>query len=423
MVPAETVRVARAAFPKGSLAIRVRDELGVLFTDGQFADLFPARGKPAWSLGRLALVLVLQFVEGLTDRQAAEAVRGRIDFKYALGLELTDPGFDFSVLSEFRDRLVEEDAGRRVLDGILAAARDKDLLNAGGKARTDSTHVLSSARELCWLEMVAETLRAALNGLAATAPEWLVQVAGPEWFKHYASQELHHFVQPDSAVILPHHQVGKGSLEVVLIAVPIQKRATGTAGPPIWDNCWRPEANDEEGLFATRRRSESSPAGRHNGHAHTIAQMRVSPTHAMPVNETILAFITGGTEEPAGIGTILAWTTEVVHEAPNRRRAQDLSDAGQCNLDRFGAHAGPGTAAALGFATWPTPRPRPPSLRSWFAGNRGRPRGQRPRRLPPQPAAAVMYELHLPGHPVGTHRQGRSAAARLRVKGCVSSPG
>ncbi|SDT83263.1 Transposase domain [Streptomyces sp. TLI_053] len=78
-IPAETVRVARAAFPKGSLAIRVRDELGALLCDEQFADLSPARGKPAWSPGRLALVLVLQFVEGLTDRQAAEAARARID--------------------------------------------------------------------------------------------------------------------------------------------------------------------------------------------------------------------------------------------------------------------------------------------------------------------------------------------------------
>lgn len=84
-IPAETMRVARAAFPKGSLAIRLPDELGVLFRDEQFADLFPARGKPAWSPGRLALVSVLQFTEGLPDRQAALAVRGRIDWKYALG--------------------------------------------------------------------------------------------------------------------------------------------------------------------------------------------------------------------------------------------------------------------------------------------------------------------------------------------------
>jgi transposase len=187
-IPAETVRVARAAFPKGSLAIRVRDELGPLFTDQEFADLFPVRGKPAWSPGRLALVLVLQFVEGLTDRQAAEAVRARIDFKYALALDLGDPGFDFSVLSEFRDRLVEAGAGRRVLDGILAAARAKGLLKTAGRARTDSTHVLSAVRELSWLEMVAETLRSALNALAQAAPDWLVEVAEADWFRHYATR-------------------------------------------------------------------------------------------------------------------------------------------------------------------------------------------------------------------------------------------
>ncbi len=187
-IPVETVRVARAAFPKGSLAIRVRDELGSLFTDEEFVDLFPVRGRPAWSPGRLALVLVLQFVEGLTDRQAAEAVRARIDFKYALGLQLDDPGFDFSVLSEFRDRLVEADAGRRVLDGILVAARDKGLLKTAGRARTDATHVLSSARELSWLEMVAETLRSALNAVAQAVPDWLVGVAEPDWFRHYATR-------------------------------------------------------------------------------------------------------------------------------------------------------------------------------------------------------------------------------------------
>ncbi|MEU1691948.1 IS1182 family transposase [Streptomyces hirsutus] len=187
-IPAETVRVARAAFPKGSLAIRVRDELGPLFTDEQFTDLFPARGRAAWSPGRLALVVLLQFAEGLTDRQAAEAVRARIDWKFALGLELTDPGFDFSVLSEFRDRLVGADGGRSVLDGILAAAQKKGLLTRGGKARTDSTHVWSAARELNWLELVGESLRAALNAVARAEPDWLGAHALPDWFTHYATR-------------------------------------------------------------------------------------------------------------------------------------------------------------------------------------------------------------------------------------------
>lgn len=187
-IPAETVRVARAAFPKGSLAIRVRDELGPMFRDEDFADLFASRGRPAWSPAGLALVSVLQFVEGLTDRQAAETVRARIDYKYALGLQLDDPGFDFSVLSEFRDRLAGADGGRRVMDGVLAAAREKGLLKSAGRARTDATHVLSAARELCWLEQVAETLRAALNALAQTAPGWLAEVAEPDWFRHYATR-------------------------------------------------------------------------------------------------------------------------------------------------------------------------------------------------------------------------------------------
>lgn len=101
-IPAEAMRVVRAAFPKGSPAIRVRGELGSLFTDEEFADLFPAWGKPAWSPGRLAMVLVLQFVEGFTDRQAAEAVRARGDFKYALALELMASGFDAGLVPALR---------------------------------------------------------------------------------------------------------------------------------------------------------------------------------------------------------------------------------------------------------------------------------------------------------------------------------
>ncbi|MFE4337519.1 IS1182 family transposase [Streptomyces sp. NPDC056831] len=187
-IPAETVRVARAAFPKGSLAIRLRDELGVLFRDEQFADLFPTRGKPAWSPGRLALVSVLQFTEGLPDRQAALAVRARIDWKYALGLELTDPGFDFSVLSEFRARLVEADAGQQIFDRVLETARQAGVLKAPGRARTDSTHVLAAIRSLNRLEFVIETMRAALNALAAAAPNWLTAHADPAWFDRYATR-------------------------------------------------------------------------------------------------------------------------------------------------------------------------------------------------------------------------------------------
>jgi len=91
-VPEQTAQVAKAAFPKGCVAMRVRDGLGPLFADEEFAAAFGARGRPGASPGQLALVTVLQFAEDLTDRQAADAVRGRIDWKYALGLELAGPG-------------------------------------------------------------------------------------------------------------------------------------------------------------------------------------------------------------------------------------------------------------------------------------------------------------------------------------------
>jgi transposase len=132
-IPAETMRVARAAYAKGSLAMRLRDELGGLYQDEQFSSLFPARGQPAEAPWRLAIVVVLQYVEGLTDRQAAEAVRGRIDWKYALGLELSDPGLDASVLSEFRERLVAGQAETLLLDVLLERCKQRGWRNRRGQ--------------------------------------------------------------------------------------------------------------------------------------------------------------------------------------------------------------------------------------------------------------------------------------------------
>ncbi len=185
-VPVETVRVARAAFPKGNVYMQMRDVLGAIYDDESFRSLFAVRGRPAESPWRLALVTVMQFAEGLSDRQAAEAVRARIDWKYALGLELTDPGFDFSVLSEFRARLIGGSAERHLLDALLAACKARGFLRARGRQRTDSTHVLGAVRLLSRLEQVAETLRAALNAVAAEAPDWLRGVAPPEWFERYS---------------------------------------------------------------------------------------------------------------------------------------------------------------------------------------------------------------------------------------------
>src|SRR5918999_4832579 len=157
-VPPETARVARAAFPKGNRYMTMRDELGVIYPNDLFADLYPQvghYGEPPW---RLALITLMQFSENLTDRQAADAVRGRIDWKYALGLELTDAGFDFSALSEFRSRLLAGVAEERLLTQLLAHFVERGLLKARGKQRTDSTHIVAAVRELNRLEIVGETL-------------------------------------------------------------------------------------------------------------------------------------------------------------------------------------------------------------------------------------------------------------------------
>jgi transposase len=184
-VPEETVRIALAAVPKGNVYVQMRDVLGSIYTDEQFADLFAIRGRPVVPPWRLALVTVMQFAEGLSDRQAAEAVRVRIDWKYALGLELADPGFDYSVLCEFRARLLQGSAEQRLLEALLTACKTRGLLKARGRQRSDATHVLGALRVLSRIERVAETLRAALNALAREAPEWLQERVPSEWYERY----------------------------------------------------------------------------------------------------------------------------------------------------------------------------------------------------------------------------------------------
>jgi transposase len=185
-VPAETARVARLAFPRGHLYLQIRDQLPACFTDEQFQDLFPTRGRPAEAPWRLALVTLLQFAENLSDRQAADAVRSRLDWKYLLGLELTDPGFHYSLLCDFRARLLAGGAEWRLFELLLARLRAQQLVKARGTQRTDATHVLAAVRTLNRLELVGETLRHALNTLAVVAPEWLLAHCQPAWRERYA---------------------------------------------------------------------------------------------------------------------------------------------------------------------------------------------------------------------------------------------
>lgn len=187
-VPKQTAVVAVAAFPKGTLAMRVRDELPELFADEEFVSAFGVRGKPGISPGWLALVTVLQFAEGLTDRQAADAVRARIDWKYALGLELSDPGFDHTVLTGFRQRLIEHGLEEKVLDLLPDRCSRLGLVKPRGRQRTDATHVPVAVRSANRLDFLAETLRAALEALAAAAPDWLASRIDADWTRRYGAR-------------------------------------------------------------------------------------------------------------------------------------------------------------------------------------------------------------------------------------------
>lgn len=184
-IPDLTRRIAQASFPKGTLSMHLRDALGSIYEDADFADLFPKRGRAEEAPWRLALVTVFQALENLSDRQAAEMVRGRLDWKYALSLPVDDAGFDASILVDFRQRLLDHMAQDRLLEPIVQVCRKQGWLKAGGKQRTDSTWVIAKVRGLSSLESVGESLRAALNELAEVEPDWVLAVISPDWFDRY----------------------------------------------------------------------------------------------------------------------------------------------------------------------------------------------------------------------------------------------
>src|SRR2546430_5483936 len=180
---------AKYAGRRVPLAVAVRDRLGQWMADELFAAAFGVRGRPGLPPSRLALVTVLQMAEELTDREAAEAVRTRLDWQYALGLGLADPGFDHSVLSEFRGRVAEHELEEAALDALLAKVAAEGLVRAGGKQRTDSTHVIAAVRALHTTELAGESVRAALEALAAACPDWLAaRFCLPDWERRYGAR-------------------------------------------------------------------------------------------------------------------------------------------------------------------------------------------------------------------------------------------
>jgi transposase len=226
----EIAAAVRAAYRRRAapLPVTVRDRLGEVFPDAEFAPGFGVRGRPGWSPGRLALVTVLQMAENLTDRQAADAVRDKISWKYALGLDLDDEGFDASVLSEFRTRVVEHGLEQRVLDLLLDALKAEGLVGAGGKQRTDSTHVISAVRDLNRLELAGESVRACLEAVAVAAPDWLASVIDvADWGRRYGAR-VDTWRLPTSKTKRAELVAAYGRDAVALL------RAIGDAGAPSW---------------------------------------------------------------------------------------------------------------------------------------------------------------------------------------------
>jgi len=187
-VPEETARVAHAVFPHGNVFMQVRDMLGTIYTDEAFADLFPTHGQPAFAPWRLALVTIFQFLEGLTDRQAADAVRDRLAWKYALSLEITDAGFNHTVLSEFRSRLIAGQAEQLLLELLLERCQEGGWLKTGGRQRTDSTHIVAKIRSLSRMLRVAQTMVYVLNVLSEVAPDWIRAHVPVEWVVRYGQR-------------------------------------------------------------------------------------------------------------------------------------------------------------------------------------------------------------------------------------------
>lgn len=190
--PARQLAEAVAAMYRGKrerpLPVLVRDKLGEWLSDEQFAGAYGVRGKPGWPPSRLALVTIFQKAENLTDRQAAECVRTRIDWKYALGLDLADPGFDHSILSEFRARVAAGGLDQVVLDTLLERLAEHGLVGAGATMRTDSTHVISAVRDLNRLELAGESVRACLEQLVVAAPQLAAQLLDDSWGTRYAAR-------------------------------------------------------------------------------------------------------------------------------------------------------------------------------------------------------------------------------------------
>lgn len=261
-IPAETVRVVKATLRKSNKYVVLGDELGVIYADESFAGLYRSQGAESIPPGLVAQLVIIQYIEGVSDRAVLEQLPVRMDWKYFLGLTLTDPGFDPSVLSEFRQRLTEHEQANLLLEVLLARCQEAGLLKARGRQRTDSTYVLAAVRSLNRPELLGETLRTTLDRLATLAPQWVEAVAPAAWYVQYGHRiESYRLPKTPDALTAWMVQVGHdGESLLAHLADP--------ATPPALLACeevkclrlvWQQQFVSEAGQLRLRRQGEMPP--------------------------------------------------------------------------------------------------------------------------------------------------------------------
>lgn len=170
------------------------------------------------------------------------------------------------MLCEFRARLAENGTADWLLKAMLERLSEAGLLKAGGRQRTDATHVLTAVRFLSRLELVGETLRAALEELAEAAPDWLTQLIAPEWGKRYGRRV----------------KIGKG--QTILAAA------------------WAPSAPPHLRLLPQRTR----PMSRRSGRSSTCGRTTTSGSRRSPCTSS--GTTTSPSASPASGGSSIAST-------------------------------------------------------------------------------------------------------------------
>ena len=262
-IPEETARVVKATLKKSNKYVVLRDELGVIYTDETFAALYRSQGAESIPPGLVAQLVIIQYMEGLSDRALLEQLPVRMDWKYFLGLALTDPGFDPSVLSEFRQRLTEHEQANVLLEVLLQRCAEAGLLKARGRQRTDSTYVLAAVRSLNRPELLGETLRTTLDRLATVAPAWVQVIAPATWYVQYGHRiESYRLPKTTDALTIWMEQVGQDG--AALLAHADDPMAPAAVRDSEEVKClrlvWQQQFVVEEERLRLRRQGEMPPA-------------------------------------------------------------------------------------------------------------------------------------------------------------------